>query len=381
MIKKKYLLSPGPTPIPQDVLLAAAQPIIHHRTPEFSDIYQNISETLRYIFQTKQEVYPIASSGSGGMEAAVVNLLCPGDKVITINGGKFGARWGHLCRAYQAQVNEITLEWGDSFPKEQLSKEIEKNPDTKAVFTTLCETSTGTVSDIQGYGEILTNRDAIFVVDGISALGAIPCPMDEWNIDVLIGGSQKLFMTPPGLSYISFNQKAWELVERSTLPKFYFDAKKYRDSHLKKTTPFTPAISLMIQQKKALDFIKDIGLKNLFEHHQILGDATRAGIQALGLELLSKSPGNILTAVKVPEGLDGIKLMEIIHNKYNVYIAGGQDPYKGKIFRIAHVGYICGFEIITALSALEMALNDLGYQFEMGSSIKASEAILKENWK
>ncbi|UCE21804.1 MAG: alanine--glyoxylate aminotransferase family protein [Candidatus Aminicenantes bacterium] len=381
MIKKYYLLSPGPTPVPEDVLAAAAKPIIHHRTPEFSGIFMEVSEGLKYVFGTKEDVFVLTSSGSGAMETAVINTLNPGDKVITLNGGKFGERWGKICRAYGVEVREIELEWGELFSKEQLAEELKANPETKAVFATLSETSSGTVYDIQGYGEVVASTEAILVVDGISGLGATPCPMDEWKVDIMVAGSQKSFMIPPGLAYLAFSPKAWNLVENSTLPKFYFDAKAYKKNLAKKTTPWTPAVSLIIQQKKALDIIKGVGLEKLFEHHRILGDATRAGVKALGMELLSKNPGNILTAVKVPAGIDGVQLVKTMQGKYMAYIAGGQDPYKGKIFRIAHLGYMGGFDIITALSALEMTLSELGYEFESGSSLKAAEKILKENWE
>lgn len=381
MIKKYYLLSPGPTPIPEEALSAAAEPIIHHRTPEFSDIFMEVSKGLKYVFQTEQDVFVLTSSGTGAMETAVINTLSPGDKVITLNGGKFGERWGHICRAYGADVKEVILEWGDPFLKEQLSDELKANPGTQAVFATLSETSSGTIYDIQGYGEVVAQTEALLVIDGISGLGATPCPMDTWKVDVMVAGSQKSFMIPPGLAYLAFSSKAWNLVERSTMPKFYFDAKKYKKNIEKRTTPWTPAVSLVIQQKKSLDIIKSLGLEKLFEHHRILGDATRSGVQAIGLELLSKRPGNILTAVKVPGGIDGTKIVKIMQGKYKAYIAGAQDPHKGEFFRIAHLGYMGGFDVITALSALEMTLSELGFDFESGKSIKAAEKILKENWE
>ena len=381
MIKKYYLLSPGPTPVPEEVLAAAANPIIHHRTPEFSGIFMEVTEGLKYVFGTAQDVFVLTSSGTGAMEAAVINTLSPGDKVIILSGGKFGERWGQICSSYGVDVREVSMEWGEPFTKDQLTDELKANPETKAVFATLSETSSGTVYDIQGYGEVLAKSDAILVVDGISGLGATPCPVDEWGVDVMVAGSQKSFMIPPGLAYLSFSSKAWNLVEKSTLPKFYFDVKKYKKNLEKRTTPYTPAVSLVIQQKKALDIIKSVGLEKLFEHHRILGDATRAGVKAIGLELLSKSPGNILTAVNVPAGIDGLKLVKTMQGKYMAYIAGGQEPYKGKMFRIAHLGYMGGFDIIIALTALEMTLSELGYDFKIGSAIGAAEAILKENWE
>lgn len=381
MFKKYYLLSPGPTPIPEDVLSIAAEPIIHHRTPEFSAIFMEVSEGLKYVFGTKQDVFILTSSGTGAMETAIVNTLSPGDKVISINGGKFGERWGKICRAYGINVREIVLEWGEDFTKEQLAAELRANPDVKAVLTTLSETSSGAVYDIQGFGEVVAGTEAILVVDAISGLGATPCPMDDWKVDVMVTGSQKSLMIPPGLAYIAFSPKAWKLVEKAKSPRFYFDAVAAKKNLEKQTTPWTPAVSLIIQQKKALDRIKAIGLEALIEHHRILAEATRAGVRALGLELLAKRPGNILTAVKVPAGVDGVKLVKTMQSKYYAYIAGGQDPYKGKIFRIAHLGYMCGFEIITALAALEMTLADLGYPVKMGQGVAAAENILRENWK
>ncbi|NPV83840.1 MAG: alanine--glyoxylate aminotransferase family protein [Candidatus Aminicenantes bacterium] len=382
MIKKYYLLSPGPTPVPESVLSVAAEPIIHHRTPEFSKIFMEVTEGLKYVFGTKEDVYILAASGTGAMETAVINTLSPGDKVITINGGKFGERWGNICRAFGLDTKEIVLPWGEDFSPEQLAEEIKKNPGVKAIFTTLSETSTGAIFDIKGFGEVVAATEAILVVDGISGLGATACHMDDWKIDILVTGSQKSFMIPPGLAYLAFSPKAWKLVETSKLPKFYFDIKKYRKNLEKQTTPWTPAVSLIIQQKKALDIIRNMGLDNLLRHHQILGDATRAAVKAIGLELLAKKPGNILTAVKTPAGVDGNKLVKTMQSKYMAYISNAQEPHKGEFFRIAHLGYMGGFDIITALSALEMTLLDLGYdKFQAGASVAAAQKILREGWQ
>lgn len=381
MIKKYYLLSPGPTPVPENVLSVAAEPIIHHRTPEFSKIFMETIEDLKYVFGTKEDVHILTSSGTGAMEAAVVNLLSPGEQVLTINGGKFGERWGNICRAYGLEVHEIIIEpWGKDFSKEQLEAELKKHPKVKAVFATLSETSSGAIFDIKGFAEVVSQSEAVLVVDGISGVGAMPCPMDEWKIDVLVSGSQKSFMIPPGLAYLALSPKAWKMVESAKLPRFYFDLKKSKKNLAQKTTPWTPAVSLVIQQKKALDIIKNMGLENLYRHHQLLGEATRAAVHALDLWLLAERPGNILTCIKVPEGMDGVKLVKTMQSKYMAYIAGGQDPYKGKIFRIAHLGYMSGFDIITAISALEMTLIDLGYKFEAGNGVRAAQSVLKEAW-
>lgn len=380
MIKKYYLLSPGPTPVPENVLAAAAEPIIHHRTPEFSKIFMDTTEMLKMVYGTKEDLFILTSSGTGAMETAVVNTLSPGDKVLTINAGKFGERWGNICKAYGIAYKEIIVEWGKDYPKERLEADLKTMPDCKAVFCQLSETSTGAIFDIQGFGEVVSKTDAILVVDGISGTGATPCPMDEWKVDLMVSGSQKSFMIPPGLAYIAFGPKAWKMVETAKCPRFYFDAKKAKKNLADKTTPWTPAISLVIQQKKALDIIAAMGLEKLFAHHRLLGDATRAGIKALGLELLSEKPGNILTAVMTPAGIEGGKIVKTMQNKYMAYIAGAQDPMKGKFFRIAHLGYMGGFDIITALTALEMTLADLGYAFEPGASVKAAEPILRGSW-
>jgi aspartate aminotransferase-like enzyme len=355
--------------------------MIHHRTPEFSRIFMDVVSGIKTVFRTENDVFILASSGSGAMEAAVVNTLSPGDTAIIIDGGKFGNRWGKICRAYGVSVREIVLDWGEPYAKEKLSEELNTNPEVKAVFSTLAETSTGTEYDIHGYGEVVASSEAILVVDGISGIGAISCPMDDWNLDVLLSASQKSFMVPPGLAYISFSKKAWNLVGQSNLPKFYFDAKEAKSSLVRETSPWTPAISLILQQRESLKIIEEIGLENLIDHHKILAEATRAGIRSLGLELLSKRPANILTAVKTPDGIDGKILVEKMQEKYKTYIAGAQDPHKGEFFRIAHLGYMGGFDVITALSALEMTLEDLGLKFKKGASIYAAKEILKENWK
>ena len=380
MIKKHYLLSPGPTPIPDKVLSIATQPIIHHRSKEFSIILKQVMKDLKYVFQTRQDVFVLSSSGTGAMQAAVVNTLSPGDKVITINGGKFGHRWSDICHAYGLNVREIEVEWGEICSSEYLANTLRSNPGTKAVFSTLCETSTGNIYDIQGYAKVVAPSETILIVDGISGIGAAKCPMDKWKIDVLISGSQKSFMTPPGLSYIAFSDKAWKHVKNSTLPKYYFSANSAKENLRRETTPWTPATSLVIQQQKALEIIREIGLDNLIEHHRILGKATRAGVKAIGLELLSKKPGNILTAVKVPAGIDGNQLIKTMQEKYQVYIAGAQAPHTGEFFRIGHLGYSGGFDIITALSALEMTLMELNQNFITGQSLSAAQNILKENW-
>lgn len=381
MIKKPYLLSPGPTPVPPEVCQAGSLPLIHHRTSEFSEIFMEVTEALRYIFQTAQDVYTLTSSGSGAMEAAVVNILDPGDKALVLNAGKFGDRWGKICRTYGIAVQEIKVPWGSDIPAANLAEQIDAHPDVRAVFSTLSETSTGTVYDIEGFARITAATDTLLVVDGISGLGAMPCPMDRWGVDVLISGSQKSFMTPPGLAFIAFSPKAWRSVETSSLPRFYFDAQAAHNALQKQTSAWTPAISLIRQLWEALKIMRSIGLEGLISHHRAMAEATRAGVQALGLDLLSQIPSNILTAVKTPHGLDGVRLVKLMQDRFKAHIAGAQDPHKGEFFRIGHLGFIGGFDIITALTALEMTLGEMGYtNFEQGGSLSAAQTIIKENW-
>ena len=374
---KKRLFTPGPTPVPEDILLEMARPIIHHRTADFRKITEEVEGDLQYLFQTKNPVVSLASSGSGAMEAAVSNILSPGEKALVIKGGKFGERFGEICSAYGIDVVAIDVEWGKAVEPESVRKILNSEKDIKAIFTTLCETSTGVLTDIQAIGKIVAEfPDTVLVVDAVSSLGAVSCRTDEWNLDVVITGSQKALMLPPGLSFLSISEKAGKKIESSKLPKYYFDLKKYRKFLDKFDFPFTPAVSLMLGLKKTLSLIREEGLENVLKRHQILAEATRAAVKALGLELLAEKPANALTAVKVPEGIDGNELTKMLKEKYGINFAGGQAQLKGKIFRIAHLGYFDQLDIILAISALEMALSVLGYKFELGAGIKAAEEIL-----
>ncbi len=264
MIKKYYLLSPGPTPVPEHVLSAAAEPIIHHRTPEFSEIFMEATEGIKYVFGTKEDVYILTSSGTGAMEAAVANLLSPGDKVLTINGGKFGERWGNICKAYGVAYKEIVLDWGKDFTKEELEAELKAMPDCKAVFATLSETSTGAIFDIQGFGEVVAKTPALLVVDGISGAGVTPCPMDDWKLDVLLSGSQKSFMIPPGLAYIAFEPEGLEAGrDAPSCPSSTSTSRRPKRTWPTRRRPGPRPSRSIIQQKKALDIIKGMGLEKL----------------------------------------------------------------------------------------------------------------------
>lgn len=374
MIKKNYLLAPGPTPVPSDVLLEGARETIHHRTPQFVSILEETLENLKYLFQTKNRVFTLLSSGTGALEAAVSNLLNPGDKAIIVEAGKFGERWREIAKSYNINIVSLKLEWGEAVSPEQIKEAIEKHPDAKAVFTTYSETSTGTVIDLEGIAKVTRDKDVVLVTDAVSALLAEPLKMDEWGIDVVVSGSQKGVMLPPGLAFIALNEKAWKLVENSNNSRYYFDLRQYNKKY--PDNPWTPGVNLIYMLRKAIDMIKEEGIENVWHRHKVLADATRAAVKAMGLELFSKRPGNVATAVKVPEGVDGNKLTKIMRDKYGVTIAGGQDHLKGKIFRISTLGYLSIFDTIVGISALEFVLNELGYNVEFGTGVKAAQEVL-----
>ncbi len=370
---KKYLLTPGPTPVPAEAALKEALPIIHHRTSAFGKIFEEVSDGLKYVFQTKNDVLIFASSGTGAMEGSIVNLLSPGDKIIVSDTGKFGERWWKIAKAYG--IEYVLIKEKDGYPAdiEKIKKSLKDNSGVKAVYTTLTETSTGVVNDIKAIGEVVANSKAVLIVDGISGLGAQEMRSDDWKIDIVVTGSQKGLMIPPGLAFASVSEKAWKLAEIAKLPKFYFDWKTARKSIADKETPYTPAISLIVALSESLKIIRDEGMENIWKRHQLLADATRAGVKAIGLELFSKTPCNAVTAVSVPEGLTGSAIYKKMRDDFGVNIAAGQGELKDKIFRIAHLGYMEKFDIIIALSALEMTLQQLGYKLELGKAVSAAE--------
>ncbi|MBN1913280.1 MAG: alanine--glyoxylate aminotransferase family protein [Candidatus Omnitrophica bacterium] len=373
---KNYLLTPGPTPLPPQVCEAMARPIIHHRTPQFQNILKEASDGLRYVFQTKGDVFILASSGTGAMEAAVVNLLSKGDTAVCIEGGKFGERWTELCRGYEINTEVVKVEWGKAVDTSVIKETLKNNPKIKVVFATLCETSTGVTNDIKALGEVVKETKAVLVVDAISGLGAIDLKTDGWSCDVVVSGSQKGLMLPPGLGFISVSAKAWKLIEESKSPRYYFDLKKAKKAADKTDTPFTPAINLIIGLCEALKIIKGVGLENVFARHKKMADATRAAAGALGLELFAPTASSdVVTAIRAPEGIDGEKLVKTMRDTYGVTIAGGQAELKGKVFRIAHMGYIEEFDIILGISCLEKVLHQMGYKFTLGTGIKAAEEV------
>ena len=377
-MEKKYLFSPGPTMLPPEVLLKMAEPVMHHREPEFERILAEIREGLKYLFQTKNEVLTFTSSGTGAMEGAVSNILSKRDKALVVRGGKFGERWGEICKAYGIEFIPIDVEWGKAVDPKQIQKALASNPSVRGVYTQASETSTGAKHPIREIAEIVKKyEETVLVVDAITGIGVFDLPMDAWGIDVLISGSQKALMLPPGLSFVALSDKAWKSVERSNLPKFYFDFKKELKSLQKNQNAFTPAISLFVGLKESLRLIRKEGLEAVFRRHEKLAEATRAAAKALGLELYAPdSPSNAVTAVKVPEGIQGGKLKSLFFEKFGITVAGGQDQAKGKIIRIAHLGYYERLDMVMVISALEMLLKEMGYRFELGAGVKAVEEVL-----
>ncbi|MDP2907535.1 MAG: alanine--glyoxylate aminotransferase family protein [Nanoarchaeota archaeon] len=375
-MRKNYLLTPGPTPLPPQVCEAMARPIIHHRTPQFQAVLKEATVGLKYVYQTKGDVFILASSGTGAMEAAVVNLLSHQDTAITIQGGKFGERWTEICKSYGINTEIIDVEWGKAVQPCEIEKRLKANPKIKAVFTTLCETSTGVVNDIVAIGKVVKDTNAVLAVDAISGLGAIDLQTDAWFCDMVVSGSQKGLMLPPGLGFISVSQKAWKLIEGSRCPKYYFDLKAAKKAWEATDTPFTPAITLIIALCEALKMIKQDSLENVFLRHRKMADATRAAMKAIGLDLFAPTAASdVVTAVKVPQGIDGEKMVKTMRDTYGVTIAGGQAELKGKIFRIAHMGFIEEFDIIVSISCLEKVLAEMGYKFNLGSGVKAAEEV------
>jgi aspartate aminotransferase-like enzyme len=373
-MKKTYLLTPGPTPLPESVTSVFARPIIHHRTPAFQTIFEDIRAGLKYLFQTEQDVITLAASGTGAMEATITNLFKTGDIVITINGGKFGERWTKLSKTYGLTPIEIFLERGDSVEPAQLAEVVKKNPQAKAILFQASETSTGTAMPVQEICQIAKGAGMLAVCDAITACGVFDLPMDTWGIDVLITGAQKGLMIPPGLAFIALSEKAWKATESANIPKFYFDLAKERKLLPKNQTAWTPAISLIQGLQESLRMIREEGLQNVFKRHELLALSTRNAITALGLEPLARQrPSAAVTAVKVPATIkDGKQIPKLMRDKYGVVITGGQDELEGKIFRLSHFGYCGIFDITTGISALEMVLNDLGHPVAFGKGVGAA---------
>lgn len=376
-MKKYFLLTPGPTPIPPEVAQKESLPILHHRTKEFGEVFVDVIDGLKHVFQTKNDCFIITSSGTGSMESAVGNLLSPGDEVIVASCGVFGNRWEKICNAYGVKVTKIDAEWGTAVEPQKIKEAM--TPNIKAVFTTHTETSTGVVNDLKSIGEIVSARaDAVLVVDAISGLGGQKLLTDDWHLDVVVSGSQKGFMCAPGLSFVAVSPKAWQLIEKSTLPKFYFDYKAMRKSILNKQTPFTPAVTIIVALQESLKIIKQEGLEMIWQKTERYAKATRAAIKSMNLELFAKEENacNVLTSAKLPQNIDGEKIVNTLREEFGISIAEGQGKLKGKIFRIAHMGYIDQFDLFVAFVGLEIVLLRFGHKLQPGQSVATAEKLL-----
>jgi aspartate aminotransferase-like enzyme len=379
---KQYLMTAGPTPLPPQVSQVMAEPILYHRAPAFVEVYARCLAGLRTVFQTENDVLCFASSGTGGMESAAANLVRPGKPAVVASCGKFGERWHELAEGFGAQVVHHDAGWGSRVEPADLDRVLAQNPEAEVVFTTFSETSTGVLNDVQALTQVAHEHGALIAVDAISGLGAVSLPQDEWGVDVVAAGSQKALMCPPGLGFASPNERALEYAAAAGAGRYYFDWHRTAKGQRKDPpdSPFTPAVSLFMALDVALRMIEDEGLENVFERHRLLGQATRAAAKALELELFGPEDenANVVTAIKVPEGVDGAKVPKTMRDRYGITIAGGQSQLKGKIVRIAHCGYYGAFDILTGVTALEMTLADLGADVELGAGVAAAQRVFLE---
>jgi aspartate aminotransferase-like enzyme len=375
-IKKQRLLTPGPTPLYPPALHAMMASDIHHRTEDFRKAYRSCLADLKEVMGTSGDVLMFAASGTGAMDATVSNLFSKGDKVIVCVAGKFGERWAEIAKAYGLEANVITVPYGQAVQPAQVQAALDAEPNTKAVFLQASETSTGAAHNVKAIAESVRKTNAILVVDAITGLGTMPLDIDGWGLDVVIGGSQKAFMIPPGLAFLSISAKAWKFAETATLPHFYFNFKKEKKSGDAGESSWTPATSLILALAEALKYVKSIGMAKLVENAELLAQATRAAAAALGLELFSAaSPGSSVTAIKAPAGMDSGVIVKEFRNRFGAVIANGQGSMKGQIFRIAHLGYFDFADLFAVVAGLEIILNANGYPVKYGSGVAAVQEI------
>ncbi len=370
---KYRLLTPGPVAVPERVRLAMAQTLLHHRAPAFVPVLQEVSANLKRVFQTAPQVLVLVASGTGAMEAAVTNTLSPGDRAVVVRGGKFGERWAEICTAHGIGVECVDVEWGRAVEPSAVRAAFSRCPDARALLVQACETSTGVYHPVRELAEI-TRADPkrLIVVDGISAVGVHDLPMDTWGLDVVVSGSQKSWLLPPGLSFVALSERARAAVQSSRCPRYYLDLRKELSAQATTQTAWTAAVSLIVGLREALEIILEEGLHEVFARHEALARATRAAMQALGLRLVAlDAPSFACTAVYVPDGVDGHRFVKHLRDVYNVTITGGQGRLDGKIFRIGHMGDVDGFDMITAIAAIEMTLADLGQPVTIGDGTRA----------
>jgi serine---pyruvate transaminase len=371
LAEKRYLFTPGPTPVPPEVLAAMSQPIVHHRGPDFKPVYKRCLERLAQVFRTETEVLLYTSSGTGTLEAATANLCSPGERIVVVSAGYFGERWAKIGATYGCDVDHLRYEWGENPSPEELAVRLKELGGATAVFVTQSETSTGVVADVRSLAAVAKEAGALVCVDAISSLGAVPCETDEWSLDVVVSGSQKALMTPPGLAMTSVSEAAWEARERATLPRYYFDWALTREAQRKLDAAFTPAVSIVIGLDVALAMLLERGLEAAFDHHIRLGRACREGVKAMGLELFSPDEDSsaVVTAVRMPDGIDADVLLVDLRDRFGITFAPGQGPLKGRILRIGHIGFFDVFDITTALAGLELGLAEAGADVERGVAV------------
>jgi aspartate aminotransferase-like enzyme len=375
-IRKQRLLTPGPTPLYPPALHAMMASDIHHRTEDFRKVYRSCLADLKEVMGTSHDLLMFAASGTGAMDAAVSNLFSKGDKVVVCSAGKFGERWAEIAKAYGLDATVLTAPYGDVVTPQRVEAALAQEPATKGVFVQASETSTGAMHDVEAMGRAISKTDAIFVVDAITGFGTMPLDIDGWGLDVAIGGSQKAFMIPPGLAFMAVSPKAWKLAETATLPHYYFNLKKEKKSGDAGESSWTPSTSLILALAEALRYIKQLGMPHLIVNAQLLAQATRAAVQALGLELFAPgSPGSSVTAVKAPAGMDSGVIVKEFRSRFGAIIANGQGTMKGQIFRIAHLGYFDFADLFGVVAGLEIILNANGHSVEYGSGVAAVEEI------
>ncbi len=375
-MQKPRLMTPGPAPVPEDVLLEMARPVIHHRSAEAKQVIVDCVTGLKEVCQTKNDVLILTASGTGAMEAAAVNTVPKGGKALVLNAGWFGLRWSKICQAYGINAVNIDFEWGTPVDPQKVENALKEHPDAVAVMATLSETSTGTGHPIEAIGKIVAKTDSVFAVDGISGVGAMECRTDAWQIDLLAMGSQKALMLPPGLAFLAVSDKAWKQIDSFDAPAFYFNLKAARKKIADFDTPYTPAHTLLLALKQSLKRIQTEGIENVWARHRRMSEACQAGVQALGLELFSSRPAEGLTAFRVPEGLKDTDIRGKLAQKFGITTVGGQDKLKGKIVRIGHMGYMDELDVISGLAALEMVLAELGFDVEPGRAVTAAQQVL-----
>jgi serine---pyruvate transaminase len=368
---RQYLLTPGPTPVPPQVLAALAEPIVHHRSPDFRPVYERCLQRLREVCRTEQDVLLFTASGTGAFESAVQNLVSPGERHLVVTAGNFGERWAAMTAAYGADVDRLEYAWGEIPDADDVRARLRER-EAKAVWVVQSETSTGVVADVQALAAAAKEHGALVVVDAVSSLGALPCETDAWDLDVVVSGSQKALMTPPGLGLCAVSEAAYAAT--GSTPRFYFDWERTRKAQASLDAAFTPPVSLVAALEVALGLLLEEGLDAAFERHVRLGRAARAGAKAMGLELFSPDDDTsaVVTAVRAPDGIDAGDVVKALRDRHNITIAGGQGDLKGKIFRLGHIGFFDVFDITTALAAVELSLAELGADIERGVAVTAA---------